>query len=946
AINVELSEVLPLDDEYAYGEYTAFSAFAIERNFGGVDPIDNDCYGGRCFGLFTRDGSLDLESRYGCTQPQGYEDDDRDVDPCSVRYRLDTSYSDTVIIGGVRLALHPNSVSKLRVLVNNQVVVEEWDVVAGSTDLQEIPGLEGLEAWSIEIEGVMDAGEYFAILETEIYITVDEVEPSGVSVSTRATVAATATTDEASAINTLDGDATDSSSWSCSSEVCEITYDLMTMESLQQLRIAFSEDTDVGGEFDVMAAGDSGVFSSVKSGIEAGGRPLGSHGLQTFGGMRTLARYVKIVAMPSSGGKIGINEASNMQSVELRVGIDAPARPVTEKKWLKDMGMLPMGGDVSSSGDPKFDSRAASAGGCDSPTHFEGCHIYYIKDGDMDSRWSCGPLATGEVECGVEFSLNYYHYIRQIKLAFHAGDEQYNEFSVMAHTASLDWVTVVSSAISSGDTTEFQTFDVGVHANEIRLVPKFTRLNESVSIKEMVILERRKNDFIEGTVPFFGIRNYVSVIEGGEGGFHPDQESAAPTHLKFDIPAKDHYVRVFVADSRVTAVRMRFPANRIFFFSIRCSLERFYDSETTTDEFTSAGGKKTWETFTLSGICVDDLEIMAGSGPTFEDYPDYPALRIVDFQVVGELTNYGTEAYDTYLSMVTTTQRYWSGIPDIIGDGVSEQEEIMTAICEAKGATFDGTDCVGELNNSTLYLNLQTGDHFVDGPVFLKSGVTLGGEYDTEDSSSTTFALYNGQNNGKTSENAMLVIDGVIGGVVENVLLTHQTPMVGDIVPGTIGNLCMEVRNSEDLYFYEVGLSSARTGGATFTDSKNISTFIFLDGTYETGNFMELNRVDDFHVRGFPGMAGLLIDTCNNIRFQGYDEFEVPSARLMPPTGGDQAASVVITGDSSGIILQNCEVTPGADPRIVVESTEPVTLDNIIEYQDAVSGDCMVEVPP
>lgn len=65
--------------------------------------------------------------------------------------------------------------------------------------------------------------------------------------------------------------------------------------------------------------------------------------------------------------------------VELRVGIDAPARPVTEKKWLKDMGMLPMGGDVSSSGDPNFDSRAASAGGCDSPTHFEGCHIYYIK---------------------------------------------------------------------------------------------------------------------------------------------------------------------------------------------------------------------------------------------------------------------------------------------------------------------------------------------------------------------------------------------------------------------------------------------------------------------------------------------------------------------------------------------------------------------------------------
>lgn len=58
-------------------------------------------------------------------------------------------------------------------------------------------------------------------------------------------------------------------------------------------------------------------------------------------------------------------------------------------------------------------------------------------------------------------------------------------------------------------------------------------------------------------------------------------------------------------------------------------------------------------------------------------------------------------------------------------------------------------------------------------------------------------------------------------------------------------------------------------------------------------------------------MEGLLIDTCNNVRFQGYDEFEVPTARLSPPAGGDQAASVVITGDSSEIVLQNCEVTAG-----------------------------------
>ena len=36
---------------------------------------------------------------------------------------------------------------------------------------------------------------------------------------------------------------------------------------------------------------------------------------------------------------------------------------------------------------------------------------------------------------------------------------------------------------------------------------------------------------------------------------------------------------------------------------------------------------------------------------------------------------------------------------------------------------------------------------------------------------------------------------------------------------------------------------------------------------------------------------------------------------------------------------------PTIDPRILVESTEPVTLDNIIRYDEAVSGDCIVEVP-
>ena len=60
----------------------------------------------------------------------------------------------------------------------------------------------------------------------------------------------------------------------------------------------------------VMAAGPSGAYSTVRTGIETGGRPVGSDGLQTFGGVRALARYVKIEVVPASGGSVVINEAS------------------------------------------------------------------------------------------------------------------------------------------------------------------------------------------------------------------------------------------------------------------------------------------------------------------------------------------------------------------------------------------------------------------------------------------------------------------------------------------------------------------------------------------------------------------------------------------------------------------------------------------------------------
>ncbi len=65
-------------------------------------------------------------------------------------------------------------------------------------------------------------------------------------------------------------------------------------------------------------------------------------------------------------------------------------------------------------------------------------------------------------------------------------------------------------------------------------------------------------------------------------------------------------------------------------------------------------------------------------------------------------------------------------------------------------------------------------------------------------------------------------------------------------------------------------------------------------------------------------MTGLLIDSCNNIVLEGYDEFEVPTGRISPAVSGDLAASAVITGDSSGVVLQNLYVEPGPGEWVVV----------------------------
>lgn len=72
------------------------------------------------------------------------------------------------------------------------------------------------------------------------------------------------------------------------------------------------DSTTAGAKFNVYTAGADGIFSSVLAGVTAGVRDSSLEGLQTFGALRKLARYVKIEGVPGGGGMFSISEVRAM----------------------------------------------------------------------------------------------------------------------------------------------------------------------------------------------------------------------------------------------------------------------------------------------------------------------------------------------------------------------------------------------------------------------------------------------------------------------------------------------------------------------------------------------------------------------------------------------------------------------------------------------------------
>eukprot|EP00904_Undaria_pinnatifida_P008257 jgi/Undpi1/4561/HiC_scaffold_18.g07915.m1 len=159
AVTVVLLETVTIDEADVNGEYDGID----------FDYLDTDCpSAGRCIAALTRDGSLETDSRYGCTEPpaETTDDDDYTRTMCNVDYSVHDKAGLPQVISSVDIALHADSVTEFNIYVDDDdVVFGQWQATAGTTEMQEISTLRGVETSWFRIEGVMDPGEYLGILE-------------------------------------------------------------------------------------------------------------------------------------------------------------------------------------------------------------------------------------------------------------------------------------------------------------------------------------------------------------------------------------------------------------------------------------------------------------------------------------------------------------------------------------------------------------------------------------------------------------------------------------------------------------------------------------------------------------------------------------------------------------------------------------------------------------
>jgi|GEM_PF-367871 len=241
-------------------------------------------------------------------------------------------------------------------------------------------------------------------------------------------------TNNAVPAHAVDGDL--STRWAGQGDGAFITFDLGATRNVQFIKIAWYQGNTRTTTFDVLASGSSsGPWTTLINRAVSSGTTTS---FETSDFADTNARYIRIVGHGNSSG----NGWNSISEVELW---GAGSSTSTGSQ-------LPVSGSAVTASTYDVANNAVPAN---------------AVDGDLSTRWA------GQGDGAfITFDLGTTQNVQLIKIAWYQGNTRTTTFDVLASgSSSGPWTTLINRAVSSGTTTNVETYDVAdTNARYVRIV--------------------------------------------------------------------------------------------------------------------------------------------------------------------------------------------------------------------------------------------------------------------------------------------------------------------------------------------------------------------------------------------------------------------------------------------------------------------------------------------
>eukprot|EP00752_Nemacystus_decipiens_P014959 g13318.t1 len=914
----------------------AVTSVAVEAPL--YDPNLSDARGcdpAGCVGDLTRDGDLAPSSRWSCKPSLGPAGS-----TCSITYTL----GDTLDLVGLNVAMYKGDTrTRMMDVYVDDTMIASWTSSGTTTAFENIE----LRATgqTVELRGVLDDSEWLSITEVEICVddggTTNAVPAS--SLTTVTTLALLYDTNLAvdggcdpngcTASNTQDGDMADNSRWSCAPKLggkCSISYTFGMALDLSELRLALYKGTTRVRTVEVYADGVL-VTTWTSSGTTEGFESVDISG--TSGSM------LEIVGVLEDSEWLSIIETEIMVFPEAGVtpppsttptATPGPAptpEPVTPSGDLQPVGLIPL---VTGAGE--------------NPEQF------YLKDGDLSTTWSCtgDPLGPDEefYDCSIYFNLYSYRHVKQVKIALLDGAGAVD----MRITGSQFFGDLGEKFVtSSGSADGFEAYDFDVFTKTISITGVFTSNGQTITISEVEILEEVQPG--EVTVTEFN-----TPFDNGDGlwigpttdafDWSSDSDEALDRTLSWSLNSY----------ATIDAIEMQFPVGDTYKFD----LELFDGGDDARQVLTGLESEDTdgWQSFDLTSYAGEYVTVITlvikgtGSGA--------PGFKLLDARFMGTPIDNPSDTF--YVGSTWLEDWGFQRYPDFVAEGSGDQKAIMGAICAVKKAYFDGVDCVGGEDTATGTVEIPFGEWFVDGNIFMKSGVFLDARYSIDDWPYTTDIVVEEGAAGKTDIDAIVVMDGISGARVDDLFIHgNYDPESGAAAVTGFGSVGVSIVGSSNITCLDTDIRYCDGDALVVRNSHEIN----IDaGSYDEefvpwtigisrGTGILVDSSDAVWVRRHTvydnGVAGIHVTGSNNFTFEATiaDECFGPDCVLegegnVGSLDGQQPIEVVIE-TSTDVKFHDMRVQSVNDPVMTVSASASVSFDNC-GFSNVEPGTCVIQV--